>query len=286
MYIVDGVQLINPLWGGAPAEQKQFVLRISCRRMFMKRILCLISAMLLSAAMAAEENTPPASQGERSGERRGGERGGRNGMRRGRFLEQLKEKYPAEVAEIEKLQQTDPAAARTKMFELMRKANPQMGRRGMPSQEQMEPTAEQLEEIRKKFPAEFAEYEKLKQGNPEKAKNLLAELMKKTFNELPAVGNSNLRDRSRRSVAMVKMELKRRYPERFAEIEKLAETDPDAARTELRKLFIESNMRMPSGAGKLNYEYVDPRLQQQFNRPGMRNWNNRQMMYGNPNWRR
>ena len=291
MYIVDGVQLINPLWGGAPAEQKQFVLRISCRRMFMKRILCLISAMLLSAAMAAEENTPPASQGGRGGDRRGGEhrggeRGGRNGMRRGRFLEQLKEKYPAEVAEIEKLQQTDPAAARTRMFELMRKANPQMGRRGMPSQEQMEPTAEQLAEIRKKFPTEFAEYEKLKQGDPEKAKNLLAELMKKTFNELPAVGNSNLRDRSRRSVAMVKMELKRRYPERFAEIEKLAETDPDAARAELRKLFIESNMRMPSGAGKLNYEYVDPRLQQQFNRPGMRNWNHRQMMYGNPNWRR
>ena len=82
------------------------------------------------------------------------------------------------------------------------------------------------------------------------------------------------------------MELKRRYPERFAEIEKLAEADPDAARAELRKLFIESNMRMPSGAGKLNYEYVDPKLQQQFNRPGMRNWNNRQMMYGNPNWRR
>ena len=25
---------------------------------------------------------------------------------------------------------------------------------------------------------------------------------------------------------------------------------------------------------------------QQFNCPGMRNWNNRQMMYGNPNWRR
>jgi hypothetical protein len=49
---------------------------------------------------------------------------------------------------------------------------------------------------------------------------------------------------------------------------------------------MESNMRMPSGAGKLNYEYVDPKLQQQFNNPGMRNWNNRQMMYGNPNWRR
>ena len=259
----------------------------------MKIALFLVSA-ILSLALTADDAAPRgADNGGRGGRGgRGGERNGeRGGMRRGRFLEQLKEKYPQEVAEIEKLQQSDPAAARTKMFELMRKAG---GDRGMrpPRRdgEFMEPTAEQLEAIKSKFPKEFAEYEKLKTSDLEKARTVLGELMRKTFGEQAAGANSNLRDRSRRSVAMLKMELKRRYPERFAEIEKLEETDPDAARAELRKLFAESGMRMPSGARHLNYEYVDPRLQQQFNRPGMnmRNnpYGNRQMMYGNPDWRR
>lgn len=263
-------------------------------RILSSLILVLFAALLTAADAPA---TPAASgnDGNSSNEQRGSRRfgrGGRMGMRGGRFMEQLKEKYPQEVAEIEKLRSSDPEGARTKMFELMRKANPEMTMRGGRRRDairEVEPTAEQLAELKAKFPAEFAEYEKVKTSDPEKAKNLLRELLKKAYGEQIAENTKNLRDRSRRSVAMVKMELKRLYPERFSKIEKLAETDPDAAREEMRKLFKESNLRMMHGARELNYEYVDPKLNNQFNRPGMMNmrfpYGNRGNFNGMP-WRR
>lgn len=232
------------------------------------------------------------------GDRRGG--GGRRGGMRGgfRMLEQLKEKYPKEVAEIEKLQASSPEQARSKMFELMRKAGPEMGfggfrgRRGE-RERNIDLTGEQLAELKAKFPKEFAEYEKLKESDPRKAEEKLRELAKKAFGEqiFNQSANLNLRDRSRRAVEHVRMELARRYPERYAAIKELERTNPDKARAELRKLFAESNMRMPLGARELNYQYIDPKLNNQFNRPGMMNmrqypFGNRMMGPGGNNWRR
>lgn len=210
---------------------------------------------------------------EKSGEDRGRERsrGGRGmGRRGGNFMEQFKSKYPKEYAEMEKLRESDPEKAREKMRDLMRKA---MADRGMMPRgpRNIEPTEEQLKELKAKYPAEFAEYEKLHESDPEKAKAKLQDLMKKTFGE--AVGNEKfLRDSSRRATSHVMRELKERYPEKMAEIEKLQKTDPDTAREELRKLFSEAKIRMPRGHRELNYEYIPPQQMQNF-RNGMMNRN-------------
>jgi hypothetical protein len=68
-------------------------------------------------------------------------------------------------------------------------------------------------------------------------------------------------------VERIRHELKQRYPERFAQIEKLELTDKDAARKALRELFEEAKLEIPRGAAEFNYEYVDPKLNPQ-NRNG------------------
>ncbi|MBE6381108.1 MAG: hypothetical protein E7047_09290 [Lentisphaerae bacterium] len=243
----------------------------------MKHIFIAVTTLLLGVAVTAADtpgSTPPAPDNNPGGNSESRGRGRRGGMRGAQFMEQLKAKYPEEVAEIEKLRDSDPDAARAKTMELMRKAGPEMGvrrsggsgpRRGRP---RMEPTAEQLSELKDKFPAEFAEYEKLKKTDPKRAEQLLGELLKKAFGDQFAnYYNKNLRDRHRRSVENIRMELKRRFPERYAEIEKLEKTDKDAARKLLRELFKEAQIEMPRGNNELNYEYVDPRLNPQ-NRSG------------------
>ena len=90
----------------------------------------------------------------------------------------------------------------------------------------------------------------------------------KTFGKEAVFNPKNLCDRNRRAVGRVMMELKRRHPEKFAEIEKMQAVDPDGARRELRKLFAESDMQMPGGMRELNYEYVDPKLKMQLQQRG------------------
>lgn len=208
-------------------------------------------------------------------------RGGSGFRPDGNFLERLKSRYPDEVGEIEKLQSSDPEAARAKIRELMSKNmrswnghSRRMFNNGFNPGAALELTAEQLEEIKTKLPEEFAEYEKLKNEDPAKAAEKLRELFKKVYPDHNLENNGNikgLRDRHRRSVEMIKRELKRRYPERYAEIEKISLKNPDAGREELRKLFKESNLRMPGGARELVYEYQAPNLQN--NNPGMMNRN-------------
>lgn len=235
----------------------------------------------LSLTVAAENSDSSASSGTKSGSNSGRERfrgrGGRgSGMMRrgGGFMEQIKKKYPKEFAEIEKLSESDPEKARSKMRDLMRKNMSEngMGRRG-PFEPATELTEEQLKELKVKYPSEFAEYEKLKKSDPEKAKNKLQELMKKAFGENAAANEKFLRDRNRRATSHVIGELKRRYPEKMQEIEKLQKTDPDAARAELRKLFSDADMHMPRGHRELNYEYVPPQQMQNY-RNGMMNRGN------------
>ena len=233
-------------------------------------VLFMISS--LSLTVAAEKSVSGEKSGGNSGRERFRGRGGRgSGMMRrgGGFMEQIKNKYPKEFAEIEKLRESDPEKARDKMRNLMRKNMSEngMGGRG-PFAPAAEPSEEQLKELKAKYPAEFAEYEKLKSSDPEKAKARLQSLLKKAFGENAAANDKLLRDRNRRATSYVIGELKRRYPEKMQEIEKLQKTDPDTARAELRKLFADANMRMPSGHRELNYEYVPPQ-QMQNSRNGM-----------------
>ena len=231
----------------------------------------LFASLLLTAADAPDKSGSQRNDRSRRSS-------SRSGMR-GRMLEQLKAKYPKEVEEINKLQESSPEQARSKFFDLMRKAGPEMGFRGgfggrhedRGGMRGVELTEAQTAELKSKYPAEFAEYEKLKESDPDKAREKLHALAKKAFGEQQIAQDSIYRDRSRRAVAFVRMELKRLYPERYEEIMKLEKSDPDAARRELRKLFAESNIRIPHGARELNYQYVDPKLNNQFNRPGMMN---------------
>ena len=229
----------------------------------MKYFLSLILAAVCLAAAADEKNN--ASSTEQSERGRG--RGGRSMRRGGGFMEQIKSKYPKEYAELEKLRESDPDKFHSKMRDLMRKAMPEMGmmRRGG-SAPMMEPSEEQLKELKAKYPTDFAEYEKLKKSDEEKAKAKLQDMMKKYIAENGQFNEKNLRDRNRRATAFVMDELKRRYPEKMKAIEDMQQTDPDGARAELRKLFADSEMRMPGGHRELNYEYVPPQ-QQNNNRP-------------------
>lgn len=235
---------------------------------------CLAAVLLSAAAVAADAPQGGNNSSESGrGSRRGGFMGGRRG---GGFMEQIKKQHPKEFAEIEKLRQEKPEQAGIKMRELMTKMRGSSfggrSRGGMPpmmaAPAVAEPAEEQLAVIKNKFPKEFAEYEKLKKSDPEKAKKLIIELMTKTFGAEAVFNPKNLRDRNRRAVSRVMMELKHRHPEKFAEIEKMQATDPDGARQELRKLFAESQMQMPGGMRELNYEYVDPKLKMQLQQRG------------------
>lgn len=249
----------------------------------MKKTVSWIIAILFICSLSGAEDS--GSEGRRS--RR--ERGERMGSRRTQMLEDLKSKYPAEVAELEKLRTSDPEAARTKMRELMNKAGmsfPGRNRRPERMAPQINLTEEQIKEIKSKLPEEFAEYEKLKASAPEKASVKLMEMAQKVFGE-QLFNRKNLRDRQRRSTAWVKRELARRYPERYAEAEKLSSTDPDGARQLLRKLYKDAGLFVEPGAGELVYEYVDPK-----NNNNMRNnmmqrnfpmWGGGRMM-GPPGW--
>ncbi|MBO5923292.1 MAG: hypothetical protein J6Q81_02135 [Lentisphaeria bacterium] len=219
------------------------------------------SLILLTAALLLSANDDSGKSAERSERWRG--KGGRSMRRGGGFMEQIKKKYPKEFAEIEKLQESDPEKARSKMRDLMRKSMPDFGM----MRRSAEPSAEQLKELKAKYPAEFAEYEKLKASDEEKAKDKLRELLKKHIAESAAGDDKFLRDRNRRATAHVLAELKIRYPEKMKNIEELQQTDPDTARAELRKLFAESQMRMPGGQKVLEYEYIPPQQQPNGARP-------------------
>lgn len=224
----------------------------------MKYFLSLILAAVCLSLCA--DGKSGVSSADRS-EQRGRGREGRAMRRGGSFMEQIKKKYPKEFEEIEKLRESDPEKSHSKMRELMRKAMPEMGMMRRGRGPEFEPNEEQLKALKAKYPEEFAEYEKLKSSDPGKAKEKLRELMKKYSEENPAGNEKFLRDRNRRATAHILGELKKRYPEKMQEIEKLQKTDPDAAREELRKLFAEANMHMPGGQRELNYEYVPPQQQ-------------------------
>ena len=224
----------------------------------MKYFLSLILAVCCLSLLSDEASGRNSERSERGRGRSGGfmRRGG------GDFMEQFKKKYPKEVAEIEKLRESDPEQSRAKMRDLMRKAMPEMGRmprggRGMG----FEPSEEQLKELKAKYAGEFAEYEKLKKSDPEKAKEKLHEMMKKLAAENAPGNDKFLRDRNRRAVSHIMYELKKRYPEKMQEIEKMQAVDPDTAREELRKLFAEAKLEIPRGQRELNYEYVPPQQQ-------------------------
>ncbi|MDD2478980.1 MAG: hypothetical protein PHS31_03720 [Victivallaceae bacterium] len=209
----------------------------------------------------AQTTAQDATVNSDTGERRG--RSGRNSeamkeMREAyqKADEQLKEKFPAEFAEIEKLSQTDRRAAFEQKRALATKAGiemPTFSRSRTSRNSEQKPSEpetakdDKLAEwqkietlLKEKYPIEFAEYEKLRQTDRSAALIKLKELADKEKLTLPAAEipeNKILpRDLARLVLERAESIVQRRYPEEHQELEKLRETDPDAARDKFREL--------------------------------------------------
>lgn len=207
-------------------------------------------------APAAGMNPPPSPQG---GGMRRGEFPGRSGMRERfeNFSRQLKEKFPAEYAEIEKLRGSDRMAAMRKTMELANKAGIEMpwGRRGMmgPRGGGGSALAEWpkfFAELKEKAPTEFTAIEQKIVSRPQEALKELKALAEKHGLKMPegplpgtGAGQPALnRNRNRFMVERANRILERSRPEEYARLQSLRETDENAAREYFRKLAKEEGL--------------------------------------------
>jgi hypothetical protein len=209
----------------------------------------LLAAAIVSPAMFAAEESAPENGSRRSGARSGG-----TDYRQ--IQEQLKARYPAEYAEIERLSQTDRRAAFEKTRALAEKAGIPLsfGGNTRGPRENGNPNAAAADEskalaewqkfeteIKSRFPLEYAEVEKLKIENPTAALAKLKELAAKANiavpEGVPPVQTTVLpRNINRLVLALAAEIVQERYPAEYAAMLKLRETDPDAARDQFRAL--------------------------------------------------
>jgi len=192
-------------------------------------------------------------------------REGRGGRSRSGFRErmeqvnrQLKEKFPTEYAELEKLRETDRFGAMRKMAELAEKAGIEMpfGRRPMrPRGENPENNEWQefFAKLKEKFPTEFDAIRKKISTSPQAALAELKALAEKAGLEmpkgdLPQAGPGQPervainRNRNRILVAQANRILARTRPEDYAKLQALREVDDDEARAFFRKLVREERL--------------------------------------------
>jgi len=203
-------------------------------------------AAVISAPLRADE--PPAPTGPpappndmRRDESRRGERF--QGM-----LNSLKEKYPGEVAEIEKLMQTDRRAAMQKMRELMPRSFP--GGFGNRDRSANGPWQVLMQQLKEKFPAEYAEIEKLMQTDRTAAIAKLRELATKAGLTIPEgepgqfrSGNlTSPRNRNRLMSRAAEKIVQQLYPEEYELMLEMRKTDPDAAREMFRGMVREAGL--------------------------------------------
>ncbi len=249
--------------------------------MFSHRFLTLVPAVLAAAMLAsaaeneAQENTAPGS-GERSGRNFGSRRSGPGGMGGAmmesfrKAQEEIKAKLPAEYAEYEKLQSSDRRAAMSKFRELASKAGvelPMMGRGGNRRRDnggadtQAAANAEWqkvFEQLKAKFPTEFAEIEKLLETDSAAALKKLQALAAKAEITLPEVPLEaarkrpvSIRNSNRLYIRRANRMLERLNPEAYAELEKLRSEDEDAAREKFRTMVKQAGItleRLRAGA--------------------------------------
>lgn len=232
--------------------------------MFSHRFPALVPAvfaavMLASAAENEMQGNAVPGGGGRGGRDFGPRRswsGGMGGAMMENFRkaqEEVKARLPAEYAEYEKLQSTDRRAAMNRFRELASKAGvelPMMGRGGNRRRDngaadtQTAANAEWqkvFEQLKAKFPAEFAEIEKLLENDSSAALKKLRELAAKAEITLPEVPLEaarkrpvSIRNSNRLYIRRANRMLERLNPEAYAELEKLRAEDEDAAREKFR----------------------------------------------------
>ncbi|MBR2641835.1 MAG: hypothetical protein IKD46_01780 [Lentisphaeria bacterium] len=168
--------------------------------------------------------------------------------------QQLKEKFPAEYAEIEKMRGSDRMMAMRKTMELANKAGIEMpwGRRGMMGRrmgQQMEVWQQFFADLKQKAPAELAEIEKKMAADPKSAMTELKALAEKHGLKMPEGPLPRMnaqvslnRNRNRIMVERANRILAQTRPEDYAELQKLRETDIHGARELFRKLAKEEGL--------------------------------------------
>ena len=175
--------------------------------------------------------------GDRPGNRRnGGDRPGFRSREQGRrgfgwgarqnpraeAEKKLKEKFPAEYAEIEKMR----AEAEKKLQELAKKANIELP--ALPKS--ME---ERMADLKKKYPKEMKEFEDLQKTNPRAAFTKLREvMMKENGGKAPREGAPAMRNNPQRDLKAAQ----KKYPGEWKEIQKLRRKDPAKARKMTKEL--------------------------------------------------
>ena len=177
------------------------------------------------------ENREFGRQGGRQG-RRPGARNFNFGARpnpRAEAEKKLKEQFPAEFAEIEKLR----AEAEEKLKALAKKANIELP-------EAPKSMEERMADLKKKYPKEMEEIEALRKTDPRAAFTKLRELMmKENGGKVP--GGEN-RPAMRANQQKILKDAQKKYPEDWKEIQRIRKTDPAKAR-QMTKDLIEKFQR-------------------------------------------
>ncbi|MDD3154006.1 MAG: hypothetical protein PHS41_04005 [Victivallaceae bacterium] len=180
-----------------------------------------------------------ARRNNRNGNRRNADRPTPRRDERAEAESNLKAKFPKEFSEIEK----ERMATLEKLRSLATKANIKL------------PLTrdEAIAVIQAKYPEEYAKFEKLRSENPREGWQMLMELAKKadiTLNMAPRnprEGGRSMHNTPdfapekergpRENPTRMLRELRTRYPEDFAKIQKLRRTNPEQAKTEMNQLM-------------------------------------------------
>ena len=174
------------------------------------------------------------AQGRGDGMRRrnGFNRGFNGGMRqnpRAEAEKKLKELYPAEYAEVQKLRDD----AEKKLQELAKKANITL-----PAAPKS--MSERMDELKKKYPKEMAEYEELQKTDRRAAFAKLRTLLEKEGVTFGPQGR-NQEARMRENPNNKLREARNKYPEDWKKIQEVRKSDPAKARTMTRELLQKYN---------------------------------------------
>ena len=257
--------------------------------MFAAAVLCGADAAAPAAPAAPAEGRP---QLRGNGEDR------RRGMREQieNINRQLKEKFPAEYAEIEKMRESDRMGAMRKTMELAGKAGIEMpwgrGRMGGRRFGQLNGAVDEWQkffaELKGKAPAEFAAIEAKLTSDPGNAMSselkALAEKHGLTMPQGPlprqAGGVVSLnRNRNRIMIERANRILEEERPEDYIKLQALREVDDDAAREFFRKLAKEEGLTPQRLLAEpirpvRSVSYSDKDIEEQYpsSMPGNRPW--------------
>ena len=146
----------------------------------------------------------------------------------------IKAKFPKEYAAIEKSREQ----AEEQLQALAKKADVKLPLT-------MEARMKKMAAIREKYKAEFEEIAKLRESDPQAARERTAEIYKREGLDMPMMpdfrrqgnGDRNPTPQARRGNPMQKFEaIRKAYPEEMKKIAPLRQEDPQKFRAELRKL--------------------------------------------------